>query len=393
MGSDIILGSGSSIILAEGHAPRFWHSWKAVLLGIVLGILVLLGAFILTLTRALPLPAGTLFYAVATPAEIRSLSPEIKQALPLDWQIYANERSSWPFVFGLYREDDSIFGFVVSPLWHVPKTEKIHQEKRGLAMLAADTKLPDRKWRSYWSYLIERWRVGSPMIGIEPAEALGAVNGHEPSWLTFNAGLGLMRSNFPLPAAPSDALSDADLSLRLPAGKETALQGFESLAFLPTPERLARLPELSRVDIQFGEPGIAAWTKLTFNAPLDESQAGVLLGSYGFTLRRSIMLPDGTMSFERIEPVATSGTSLLGPRRDEKGRSADISGNIFTLVSASSTPEITNATNCANSGTWMRLSSKTVAALARRFGLDLNSEQVKPVQIVSDKGKLAVCFE
>ncbi|MCK9361380.1 hypothetical protein M0Q28_04090 [Patescibacteria group bacterium] len=393
MGSGIILNSSSNIILAEGHRPRFWNSWKIIVVGILLGLLVLFGLFVLMLNRGLPLPEGTLFYAIATPAEVQALSPEIKQALPPDWQIYANERSSWPFVFGLYREGESIFGFVISPLWHVPKTEKIHQARRGFAMLAADTKLPERKTRSYWSYVFERWWSGSPVIGVDPAEALGAVNGHEPSWLTFSYKSGLVRSNFPLPAAPTEPLSDADLSFRLPPGKESALQGFESLAFLPAPDRLVRLPELSQVDLQFGEPGIASWTKLTFKAPLDESQAGVLLGSYGFTLRRPITLPDGTVSFERIEPVATSGTSLLGPRRDEKGRSANISNHIFTLLSASTTPEIVPATNCANSGAWMRLSSKTVAALARRFGLNVNSELVHPIQIVSDKGKMAICFE
>ncbi len=393
MGSDIILNSGNNIILAEGHRPRFWNSWKIIVVGILLGILVLLGLFILMLNRGLPLPAGTFFYAVATPAEIHTLSPEIRNALPLDWQIYATEHSAWPFVFGLYREDDSIFGFVISPLWHVPKTEKIHQAKRGFAMLAADTKLPESKSRSYWGYAYEHWRAGGPVMGVDPAEALGAVNGHEPSWLTLSLKPGLIRSNFPLPAAPTEPLSDADLSFRLPPGKESALQGFESLSFLPAPDRLARLPELSRVDLQFGDPGVAAWTKLTFQTPLDESQAGVLLGSYGFTLRRPITLPDGTVSFERIEPVATSGTSLLGPRRDEKGRSANIANHIFTLTSVSSTPEIVPATTCANSGTWMRLSSKTVAALARRFGLNLNSEQVRPLQVVSDKGKLAICLE
>ncbi|MCC6563496.1 hypothetical protein IT087_01235, partial [Candidatus Uhrbacteria bacterium] len=246
---------------------------------------------------------------------------------------------------------------------------------------------------SYWSYVFERWWAGSPVIGVDPAEALGAVNGHETSLLTFAFKSGLVLSNFPIPAAPTEPLSDADLSFRLPPGKESALQGFESLAFLPAPDRMARLPELSRVDLQFGEPGEAAWTKLTFKTPLDESQAGVLLGAYGFTVRRPITLPDGTVSFERIEPVATSGTSLLGPRRDEKGRSANITNHIFTLTSTSTTPEIVPATNCANTGAWMRLSAKTVAALARRFGLNVNSELVHPIQIVSDKGKMAICFE
>lgn len=393
MGTDIILNPGSNIILGEGRSRGFWGSWRALAAGILLGLLVLLGLFVFLLSRPLPLPEKTLFYAVATPEEIRSLSPETQQALPLDWQIYAKEKSSWPFVFGLYRDEESIYSFVISPLWHVPKTEKIHQEKRGLAMIAADVKLPDRKARSYWSFFTERWSAGSPIMGVDPAEALGAVNGNEPSWMVFTLKPGIVRSNAPLPAAPTDPLSDADLSFRLPQGKENGLQAFQTLPYLPPLDRLARLPELSRADFQFGDGGQAIWTKLTFKSPLDEMQAGVLLGSYGFTLRRPITLPDGTASFERIEPVASSGSSLLGPRRDELGRSANIANYIFTLHTTGTVPEIGNATACANSGAWMRLSAKTVAALARRFGLNLNSEQVRPLQIVSDKGKMAVCFE
>lgn len=393
MGTDIILNSNGNIILAEGRSRSFWHSWRAVAAGILLGLFLLLGIFIFLMSRPLPLPEKTLFYAVATPDEIQKLSPEIQQALPADWQIYAKEKSSWPFVFGLYREEESIFSFVASPLWHVPTSEKIHQQKRGLAMLAADTKLPERKARSYWSYFMERWGAGSPVVGVDPAEGLGAVNGNEPSWMVFHVRPDLIRSNAPLSAAPTDPLSDADVSFRLPSGKESGLQAFQTLPYLPSPDRLARLPDMTRADFQFGDAGQAIWTKLTFKSPLDEIQAGVLLGSYGFTLRRPITLPDGTASFERIEPVATSGSSLLGPRRDELGRSANIANYIFTLHTTGTVPEISTATACANSGAWMRLSAKTIAALAHRFGLKLSSEQVRPAQIVSDKGKLAVCFE
>lgn len=393
MGTDIILNANNNIILAEGHSPRFWRSWRAIALGIIIGLCVLWLAFLILLSRPMPLPAGTIFYAIATTKEASTLSPEIRNALPKDWQAYFSSNSSWPYVFGLYRDGESIFGFVMSPLWRVPKTEKIHQTKRGLAMLAADTELPDRKDRSYWSYVFEHWRAGGPVIAVEPAEALGAVNGHEPRWIVFRMRDGLMQSDWNAPNAPSDALSDADISVRFPHESLTKLSSFESIPFLPAPDRLARLPSLSRADIHFGDAGVAAWTKLTFDEALSETQAGVLLGAYGFTIRRPIVLPDGTVSFERMEPIATSSTSLLGPRRDERGRSANILGNSFTLVSTSSSPEIANVANCSNAFPWVRFSQKTVAALSRRFGLELNSEQVRAVQVVADEGKLAVCFE
>ena len=110
-------------------------------------------------------------------------------------------------------------------------------------------------------------------------------------------------------------------------------------------------------------------------------------------MRKAITLPDGTVSFERIEPVATSGTSLLGERKDEKGRVANIEGDTFVLHNVSTTGELPLAPSCANANPWIRLSEDALAAVSKQIGLDLQPGDLRPLQLVSDKGYLAACFE
>jgi hypothetical protein len=395
MNRDIVMNGGSSIILAEGHSRGFWRSWKAILVGICVGILVLLMAFIWLLSRPLPIPNGTLFYAVATSEDVRELPQDIQNALPTDWRAYLGQTSRLPFVFGIYRQGETLFSFVVSPRWHAPKTEKIHQETRGLVLVSADTELPTESGRSYLSYAFERWRNGTPTLGVRPFEALGYVNGGNQEWITLSLRDRLIRSDIRASAAPADPLREADVSLHVPEGGSAYLsQHFETLPYLPDPDRLSRLPGLSRADFTFDEPGEPGLTHLEFERDLTEAEAGTLLGAYGFTIRRPIVLPDGTTSFERVEPTAASGTSLFGPRQDDLGRLANVSNGTFTLVHGSSTEsELRYAKSCANATPWIRLSAETVSMIATRLGLQLESSQVRSMQIVSVNGKLAVCFE
>jgi hypothetical protein len=394
MDRDIVMNGGGNIILAEGHSRRFWTFWRAIAAGILGGCLILLLLLVWLLSRPLPLPEGTLFYAVATRDEIVALPKSVREALPEDWKSYLEQPSAWPYVFGVYREGQTLFSFVVSPRWRAPITEKIHQSTRGLALFAADTEVPGTNGRSYWSFLVERWYAGGLALGTRPYEALGYVNGHNMDWIRFHIDALLLRSTLAAPQAPVGPINEADVALRLSSESADYLKNhFENQSFVPAPDRLARLPGLSGVDLTFGEPGIPALTRLEFQRDLTEQEAGVLLGAYGFTIRRPIVLPDGTVSFERLEPTATSGTSLLGPRKDEIGRIANISGSTFELFQNEEVAEPASAPACSSSPAWMRLSADTVSLIANRFGLHVSPENVRPVQIISDKGVLAGCFE
>lgn len=395
MNRDIVMNGGGNIILAEGHSRGFWHSWKAIVIGVCGGILLLLAIFLWLLSRPLPIPQGTVFYAVAAPEDVQALPQDVRDALPMDWRSYLARSSRWPFVFGIYRQGETLFSFVISPRWHAPKTEKIHQTTHGLVLVSADTELPSESGRSYLSYAFERWRTGTPTLGIRPFEALGYVNGGNQEWITLSIRDQLIRSDIRAAVAPADPLREADISLHVPEGGSTYLaEHFETLPYLPDPDRLSRLPGLTRADFTFDEPGEPGLTRLEFERDLTEAEAGTLLGAYGFTIRRPIVLPDGTTSFERVEPTAASGTSLFGPRQDELGRLANVSDGTFTLVHGSSTEsELRYAKSCADATPWIRFSAETVSIIATRLGLHLQPTQVRPMQIVSGNGKLAACFE
>lgn len=388
------MNAGSNIILAEGHSRGFWRSWKAIVIGVASGVVILLALSVWLLSRPLPIPEGTLFYAVATPEDAAALPEAVRNALPEDWNAYLARRARWPFVFGIYREGESLFSFVISPRWHAPKTEKIHQTTRGLILFAADTDHSDDRGRSYLSFLTERLRTGSLTLGVRPFEALGYVNGEPRDWISLHVRDGMIRSDVALSAAPAEPLAEADLSLHLPPeGSDYLTRHFETLPYLPASDRLARLPAIIRTDLAFKETGVPSLTRLQFERALNETEAGILLGSYDFTIRRRIVLPDGTTSFERVEPVATSGTTLFGPRSDETGRHVDLSDNTFTLLHTTTAADLRYAKSCSEAAPWMRFSADTVSTIAQRFGLALDAANVRPMQIISQNGKLGACFE
>ena len=390
MDREIFINSNSNIILAEGHSRGFWHSWKAISLGLLLGALVLFGLLIYGISRGFPWPANVAMVAMLTPDEAERLPLVLRQALPADWQSALSCGTSWPVALGVYQKEEAWYTFIVAPSWCPIQSEKPYVTKHGLILFYTDTIYPSHETRSFLGLMMDGGS-GQPKIGFEP-ETLGALTGLSDSnasgtlaW--FRGDDALLRSSLRLPEAPSEGIPAADLSLRFP---QAILP--EGIPYLPDIARRSRLPNLIQTDAVFGDEGPDIM-RISFAERLDEQDAAALLGAYGFSTRRAITLPDGSISFERVEPTVTSGTTLLGIRRDETGRQANTLGSTFTLTAPSSTPDIPLAPGCSNSGAWARLSAKTVSTLLNRIGLPMQPADVRPIQIVTDKGKLAVCFE
>jgi hypothetical protein len=389
MDNNIIINAPSSIILAEGHGKSFWFSWKAIALGVLIGVVLCFGALLVSLAQNLPIPQGTVFVAFLTADEAKQLPEPLRRALPADWKTYLDGRSSWPVLFGVYRQDDHWDTFIASPLWNVPKTDKAHVTKAGLITFVADTDSGPTWGKSYLGFLEHRG-FGGPAFA---ADIDGFFNGtsHDPrTWTWFKPDHGMIRSDLALPASHATTMPAADIALRLEPG-----DGKEALAAaipdLPDADRLAKLPPMSEVAIRFGDQG-PSLVRLAFEQNLGEQDAALLLGAYGFTMRKAITLPDGTVSYERVEPSAATGT-LLGERKDDQGRVADIQDNVFSLHGASSTGDLPLAPACSNATPWLRLSEDALSAIAKQFSLDLEPGDLRPVQLVSDKGYLAACFE
>jgi len=344
----------------------------------------------IALAQNLPIPKGTVFVAFLSSDEAQHLPEPIRRSLPLDWTAYLDGKSSWPVLFGVYRRDNHWYSFAASPLWHVPKTDKLHVTKAGLITFVADTE-SDATWGKSYLGFLEHRGLGGPVFAADVDGFFNQTENDPKTWTWISIKQGMLVSDMRFPASHSTNIQAADVALRLEPG-----DGKEALAAsipdLPDAERLKRLPPMSEVAIRFGDEG-PSLVRLAFEQTLNEQDASALLGAYGFTMRKSITLPDGTVSYERIEPVATSGTSLLGERKDEKGRIAEISGNSFVLHNASSTGELPLAPSCANGNPWMRLSEDALSAISKQLGLDLQPGDLRPLQFVSNKGYLAACFE
>ncbi|HVM90367.1 MAG TPA: hypothetical protein VMU11_00530, partial [Verrucomicrobiae bacterium] len=328
--------------------------------------------------------------AFLTAKETQQLPEPLRRNLPADWKSYVNGSSNWPVLFGVYRQDDHWDSFIASPVWNVPKTDKTHVTKAGLITFVADTDSGETWGKSYLGFL-EKRGFGGSAFGADIQGFFSATSDDPKTWTWFKADQGLIRSDMAFPASHANAMPAADVALRLEPG-----DGKEALAAsipdLPDAQRLEKLPPMSEVAIRFGDSG-PTLVRLSFEQNLTEQDASLLLGAYGFTMRKQITLPDGTLSYERIEPTATSGTSLLGERKDDQGRVADIQDNLFVLHSASSSGELPLAPSCAGGTPWLRLSEDTVSAVAKQLGIKLEPDDVRPVQLVSDHGKLVACFE
>jgi hypothetical protein len=390
MGNEIFINANSSIILAEGHGRSFWFSWKAAALGILIGLVLCFGLLLIALAQNLPIPQGTVFVAFLSSDEAQHLPEPVRRSLPLDWTAYLDGKSNWPVLFGLYRRDNHWYSFAASPLWHVPKTDKLHVTKAGLITFVADTDI-DATWGKSYLGFLERRGAGGPVFGVDVDGFFNQTLNDPKTWTWIRSAQGMLRSDMPFPSSHSVSIPAADVSLHLePGDGKQALAA--SIPDLPDADRLKRLPPMSEVAIRFGDNG-PSLVRLSFEQALSEQDASLLLGAYGFTMRKTITLPDGTLSYERIEPVATSGTSLLGERKDDKGRVADTEGSSFVLHSVSTTGELPLAPSCAIGNPWLRLSEDALAAISKQLGLDLQPGDLRPLQLVSDKGYLAACFE
>lgn len=393
MHRDIVTNGASNIILAEGRSRGFWGTWKAAALGVLAGFAILFGWFVWQLSQPLPLPEGTVFYAVATSKDADALPASVHAGLPQDWASAIDTRSAWPVIVGLYQNDEGTFSFVTTPWWKPPQTEKTFRHTSGFASTLTDTDVPVVSGPSYGWYVFTAWRAKSITLSVRADRLVGASPDDQPTWITATVRDDLLVSDLPVGEAPDRSLASGDVSWHMPPGGTEFLKRSEPLPYLPPTDRLHRLPDLTRVDVWLETSTQPLVTRLEFERPLTEDEAGILLGAYGFTVRRLVRLPDGSTAFEHVEPAPANGASLFGQTVDESGRVADISGAMFTLTSTGTQLGLTEAAPCLGHRPWMRLSDRIVSILAERIGLNGGTSGIRPAQIISYRGRLALCFE
>lgn len=382
---EIILNRESNIILAEGRSPSFFKSWRFYCM------LVLLIAFAFTffawftLSRPLPLPRGTFFIGVISPhAAKQLLPPNVLNAMPDVWKRTLSSDSSWPIAYGLSNDEDHVRAFLIGPRWMIP--QGTGRKTAGLAAYLPDNGLvEDEHTLSYTEAMSWRgWKKQPALRWIQGADSIFRWDGQR--LVSDNA--------WNLPSVPPASNADLSLALGSESRNEAAAPQIALAAGLADLPKLRTLPDTSRYEIWLdGQETQFEKRRLVFTQPLDENQAAVVLGAFSVTQRRALVLPDGSTSIERIQPQASTGTTLFGDHRNDRGETLHITPSELQINATGTNWEIQPAPICSLTSTWTRLSGRAVGMMLDDLGWNLNDVPLTGLQIGTYKGKLAACFE
>lgn len=383
--TDIILNSESSIILAQGSAPSFFRSWRflgILILSILFGLSLI---FWLALSRPLPVPRGTFFIGVISPhAAKQYFSPNLLNAMPEIWKRTLSSDSSWPVAYGLSNDDDHVRAFILGPRWLIP--DGPDRQTAGLSAYLPENGLVTENDRiSYAATMSWRgWRKQPAFRWLQGQDTLFRWDGQR-----FISDASWRLADIPNP-------SDADLSLGLgdESREEIAAPQIALAAGLADLPKLRTLPPATRYELWVdGEAMRFDKRRLTFATTLNEEQAASILGAFSVTQRRVITLPDGSTSIERIQPIATTNTTLFGERPNDRNEWLRLTPSELQINASGTNWTINPAPACAVTSSWIRLSGKAVNMMLDDLGWNLANVTLTGLQIGSYNGKLAICLE
>jgi hypothetical protein len=182
----------------------------------------------------------------------------------------------------------------------------------------------------------------------------------------FDSDLTLPPQTTPLPAG--------DIALSLGRVAWDTLPGdlFLDAANLPDRSQWKPLPPIERYAVWLDKDRLIEGRYIGFSDPLDQELAARVLGLMGVTERRALTLPDGTVSYERLLPTASTSTDLFGRRQNDRGQWIDLSPRFILVSNASTTLDQSNVAPCSMGYPWLRLSQN---ALHDMLGISLPSLQ------------------
>ncbi len=382
MNIQITLNRESQIILAEGHGRR-WTGRRALAAGILFGLVLLFGGLWFGLSRPLSIPNDTAVIAVLPPQHAKNLIPSsLWDRLPLICRQAWSGNSDWPAICGMSVSGQA---FAIVPRWiDLPGQPHIDA---GLVSRYGDTP-NDSQNLSYTQTLMWRGFAKQPVIHFESkaVELLSGLDGTTSTAINFNWNGQAWVSELSLKPA-KESLPNADIALRITdqAWQAPARELFISAAGLPDRESLKKLPTPDVYAAWLTPEGNIERRYLGFSRDLKTDEAAHTLGMVGVTERRQITLPDGTTSFERLLPIATTGTDFFGRRTNDRGETVDLTPRGLMVSNTSTAFDLTNIVSCGNSPTVFRISSEILEHLI--------SAKLPSLQAFSDNGKLAICFE
>lgn len=383
MSVEIILNRDSNIILAEGHGRR-WNFWNLSALAILLGLGLFFGGMWYFLSRPIPIPNDTALLAVISPKAGRLLLPAaLQQKIPGVCQQALASDSDWPIICGLTTSGQA---FAILPRWL--KSAGFQRFNAGLISLIGDASNETKTFR-YSHALAWRGLAKQPAIQIESSAIekwLGLETASTSTKILFRwtgrgfeSDLKLAPQTTPLPAG--------DIALTLDKASWSSLPGdlFLDAAILPDRNQWKPLPSIERYAVWLDENRLIDGRFIGFSEPLDQKLAARVLGMMGVTERRALTLPDGSVSYERLLPTASTSSDLFGRRQNDRGQWIDLSPRSILVSNASNTLDQSNVAPCGIGYPWLRLSKEVLG--------DMLGIQLPALQGYSQNGKLSICFE
>lgn len=378
---EIILNRESQIILAEGHGRR-WNFWNILALGILIGLTTFFITAWYALSRPIPIPSNTAILAVYSYNALTSTQNELLlNNIPAICKTNIPENANWPMICGITTSGES---FAITPRWWNISDRTNH----GLISVSAIPNSEKTKDMRYFTALNWRGLAKRPVIQMQSSAIeswLGLENYSENTEILFQWDGMKFTSNQKIKAQTSP-LPAGDIAFYLDETTWGQLPGdiFLDASALPNRNQW-NLPPIERFAIWFDDNRMQISRFIGFRDALDQNQAARILGMVDVTERRQIKLPDGSTSFERLLPTASSSSDLFGQRLNDRGQILDLTPRSLLLSSSSTTKEQTNISPCGASYPWLRLSSKALN--------DIIGIQMSGIQAYSDNGKLSICFE
>lgn len=368
--------------MAEGHGRR-WNFWNLSALAILLGLAVAIGGLWFALSRPIPIPVDTAILGVISPKAAKQLiADDLWGKIPVICQDLLSSDSDWPVICGITTGGQA---FAIAPRW-IQGRERV-RFTAGLAARSGEVVGETRPFH-YTSALAWRGLAKQPAIqlqssavekwlGLEVASTSTSVlfrwDGHG-----FASDLKLPVQTSPLPAG--------DIALAISGSAWEGLPGELFLDASNLPDRKQwKLPAIERYAVWFGPNQLVQGRYVGFAEPLDQELAARVLGMMNVTERRSITLPDGTVSFERLLPTASTSTDLFGKRLNDRGESIELSARFMLVSNASTTLDQSNIAPCGATYPWLRLSETALA--------DILGSSLPSLQAFSHNGRLSICFE
>jgi hypothetical protein len=383
MDIQITLNRESHIILAEGYGRR-WNFWNLSALGILLGLAVAIGGLWYALSRPIPIPSDTAILGVISPKAAKQLiADHIWEKIPAICQDLLSTDSDWPVICGLTTSGQS---FAIAPRW-IQGRERV-RFTAGLAARSGEVVGETRPFR-YTSALAWRGLAKQPAIELQSSAIEKWLGLETPSTSTsilfrwngrgFESDLKLPPQTSPLPAG--------DIALAITGSAWEGLPGelFLDASNLPDRKQWKPLPAIERYAVWLGPDRLIQGRYVGFAEPLNQETAARILGMSNVTERRSITLPDGSVSFERLLPTASTSTNLFGKRISDRGELIELEPRFMLVSNASTTLDQSNIAPCGITYPWLRLSQTALA--------DIIEPSLPSLQAFSQNGHLAICFE